>query len=93
MSADNNVTPIKPRKAPKYSVATLTFRTEAEHSDVSAVLAALRFQFEAIQETIDTERLGATFATTESMRAFYLAIAGATAVQGLIERMDAEEGP
>lgn len=100
MSTDN-VTPIQPptdgrkpaRKAPKHSVAILTFRTEAEHADVSAVLAALRFQFEAIQAAIEMERPGAAFATSGSMRAFYLAISGAAAVQGLIERMDAEEGP
>lgn len=95
MSADN-VTPILPPKgseparpprpkAPKHDVANLTFRTEENDADVSLVLTALRYQFEAIEYALDTEE--------NDTKASYLALGGAAIVQGLIERMDAEEAP
>jgi hypothetical protein len=97
MSADN-VTPILPPKddgseparrgrpkAPKHDVAELTFRTEENDIDVSLVLLALRYQFEAIEYALDTEG--------NDTKASYLALGGVSIVQGLIERMDTEKGP
>jgi hypothetical protein len=72
-------------KAPKHDVAKLSFRTEENDADVSLLLVALRYQFEAIEYALDTEG--------NDTKASYLAVAGATIVQGLIERMDAEEAP
>jgi hypothetical protein len=93
----DNVTPIKPPndggeparprrpKAPKHDVAKLTFRTEENDADVSLLLLALRYQFEAIEYALDTEG--------NDTKASYLALGGAAIAQGLIERLDDEEAP
>lgn len=80
MSADN-VTPIRPPK----NGGGPTLRTEENDVDVSLVLIAIRFQFEAIEVALDTEG--------NDVKASYLALGGALIVQRLIERLDSEEGP
>ncbi len=103
MSADNEVSlqpaedgrkPKRPRrpkrsKAPEHDFSKLTFRTDATDKDVSLVLVALRRQFEEIRAVIDTLLSG----TDGADRASYVALGGAAIAQGLIERLDGEEGP
>lgn len=95
MSVDN-VTPIKPPdggeprptrrpKAPKHDVAKLTFRTEETDDDVGLLLTALLHQFRAIASAIDTDG--------DHARASYLALGGSALVQGLLDRLEDEEGP
>jgi hypothetical protein len=69
----------------RHNVAKLTFRTEENDADVSLLLLALRYQFEAIEYALDTEG--------NDTKASYLALGGAAIAQGLIERLDDEEAP
>jgi hypothetical protein len=95
--SDNNVTPILPPKdgseparprrpkAPKHDVANLAFRTDENDADAGLVLLALRYQFEAIEYALDTEG--------NDTKASYLALGGAAIAQGLLDRLEDEEGP
>jgi hypothetical protein len=91
-----NVTPIRPPdgsepqpprrpKAPERDVAKLTFRTDENDADAGLVLLALRYQFEAIEYALDTEG--------NDTKASYLALGGAAIAQGLIDRIEDEDGP
>jgi hypothetical protein len=91
-----NVTPIRPPdggeprpprrpRVPKQDLGKLTFRTDENDADAGLVLLALRYQFEAIASAIDTEG--------NDTKASYLALGGAAIAQGLLDRIEDEDGP